>query len=103
MSNPKNKNFAFRISEQDLKEIKQKSISANLSVTEYLIKSALGKDIVVIDGLPQMIRQLKSIGNNLNQLTMLAQLRRIETVNLSETSHQLNQIYSQLRVLMEVM
>lgn len=103
MSNPKNKNFAFRISEQDLKEIKQKAKLANLTATEYLIKSALGKEIVVIDGLPQMIGQLKSIGNNLNQLTMLAQLRRIETVNLSETSHQLNQIYSQLRVLMEVM
>ena len=93
MKKIKDKNFAFRISQKDLNEIKCKAKKAKMTVTDYITQSALGKDIVIIDGLPQVATELKRIGNNLNQLTMLSHQGAINTVNLHETEESLTAIY----------
>ncbi len=93
MKQNKDKNYAFRISEKDLKAIKQKAKKAKLTVTDYITKSSLDKDITVIEGLPEMVSELKRIGNNINQLTRLSNMREIAVVNLSETEYKLNEIY----------
>ena len=64
-----------------------------MTVTDYITKSALDKKIVVIDGLPQIVTELKRIGNNLNQLTMLSHQGVINTVNLDEIEESLTAIY----------
>ncbi len=102
MKKQKNKNFAFRISERDLAEIKRKAKRAKLTTTDYLTKSALGKEIVIIDGLHELISELKGIGRNLNQLTVLANMGRVEIANLREASETLTQIYARLISLTEV-
>ena len=48
----------------------------------------LGKQIVVIDGLHEVIRLQKTIGRNLNQLTTLANMGRVRVVNLQELTEQ---------------
>lgn len=93
MKQIKDKNYAFRISEKDLDTIKNKAKKAKMTVTDYITKSALGKKIVIIDGLPEIVSQLKKIGNNLNQLTMLSHQGVINTVNLDETEESLTAIY----------
>ena len=93
MKQIKDKNYAFRVSEKDLDTIKNKAKKAKMTVTDYITQSALGKEIVVIDGLPQIITELKRIGNNLNQLTMLSHQGVINTVNLDETEESLTAIY----------
>ena len=55
-----------------------------MTLTEYVTACCLGKQIVVIDGLEEVIRQQKGIGKNLNQLTTLAHLGKIQTVYLNE-------------------
>ena len=55
-----------------------------MTLTEYVTACCLGKQIVVIDGLAEVIRQQKGIGRNLNQLTTLAHLGKIQTVYLNE-------------------
>lgn len=55
-----------------------------MTLTEYVTACCLGKQIVVIDGLEEVIRQQKGIGRNLNQLTTLAHLGKIQTVYLNE-------------------
>ena len=55
-----------------------------MTLTEYVTACCLGKQIIVIDGLEEVIRQQKEIGRNLNQLTTLAHLRKIQTVYLNE-------------------
>lgn len=93
MKQIKDKNYAFRITEKDLNTIKHKAKKAKMTVTEYITQSALAKGIIIIDGLPEIVNQLKKIGNNLNQLTMLSHQGVIKTVNLDETEESLTAIY----------
>ena len=84
----KNKKLSIRISETDLVKIHQKSIKAKLSLTDYVTRSCLGKQIFVIDGLDEIIRQQKAIGRNLNQLTTLCNMGKVNVINLSELTNQ---------------
>lgn len=79
----KNKKLCIRISEDDLSAVHRKAEQAKLSFTEYVTRACLGKQIVVIDGLAEVIRQQKAIGKNLNQLTMLCNIGRVAAVDLS--------------------
>lgn len=93
MKQIKDKNYAFRVSEKDLDTIKKKSKQAKMTVTDYITQSALGKEIIIIDGLRQIVTELKRIGNNLNQLTMLSHQGLVNTVKLDETEETLTAIY----------
>lgn len=61
----------YRVSEYEDKVIRGKAKNAKASVSAYVRKAALQKDIVVIDGLREMLPQLHAIGNNLNQQTVI--------------------------------
>lgn len=55
-----------------------------MTLTEYVTACRLGKKIVVIDGLDEVIHQQKAIGRNLNQLTTLANMGKVKTIYLKE-------------------
>jgi len=55
-----------------------------------------------MDGVRELLGELKAIGRNLNQLTTLANMGRIDTAYLAETQAQLNQIYEKLSAICEV-
>jgi hypothetical protein len=80
----KNKTFAFRISEQDLKAIQRKAAQAGMDVTKYITACALNKKIVTVDGLKELTAEVKAVGRNLNQQTTLAHMGRITATNLTE-------------------
>ena len=80
----KNRKLSIRISEADLQTIYQQAEKVNLSVTDYVTACCLGKEIVVIHGLDEVIRQQKGIGRNLNQLTTLANMGKVKVVYLQE-------------------
>lgn len=84
----KNKKLSIRISETDLERIHQKSTKAKLSLTDYVTRCCLGKQIFVIDGLDEIIRQQKAVGRNLNQLTTLCNMGKVNVINLSELTNQ---------------
>lgn len=88
----KNKKMSIRISDGDLETIHTKAVEANMSVTDYITACCLGKQIVIIDGLDQVIRQQKAIGRNLNQLTTLANMGRVKAVYLQELTEQYKQV-----------
>ena len=93
MKRLKTKNYAFRVSEKDLEMIKQRAHKAKLTVTDYITKCSLNKNIIVVEGLPEVVTELKRIGNNLNQLTRLANMKELSVVDLTETEDKLNEIY----------
>jgi hypothetical protein len=95
----KDKKYAFRISQADLDEIRKKAAQANMTVTAYLTSCALRKRIVVVEGLDPIYRQIKGIGGNLNQLTVLCRMGRITCPRLTEVTEGLAEVYSQLVVL----
>ena len=80
----KDKIVTIRVSEKEKKKLIEKSEVAKLSLSEYLIKQGLDKEIVIVDGLSEVVSELRRIGNNINQLTYLATSGRIYTVDLSE-------------------
>ena len=95
MQKKKDKKFAFRVSENDLNKIRIGAKKARMTVTDYLVTSALGKEIVVIDGVDNLLRELKSIGKNLNQLTTLANMGRISSVSLEQCIDKFGAIYAE--------
>ena len=55
-----------------------------LPLSDYVIRSACDKKIVVAEGLLEVLKQQKAIGNNLNQIAMLCNMGRLNAVNLDE-------------------
>jgi len=50
----------------------------------------------------ELISELKAIGRNLNQLTTLANMGKVDAVYLAETKAQLSGIYEKLSAICEV-
>ena len=97
----KDATFSIRISSEDLETIKRKAEQAHLSQSDYVTRCCLGKQVVVIDGLKDVLKQLRAIGNNLNQLAVLANMGRIKLVGLERTARALADIGAVLRELQE--
>jgi len=95
----KNKPVAFRATETQLKIIKNKAEKAKMSLTDYLISTALQKEINVIEDLKPLLHELKSIGRNLNQLTTLANMGRLREINLIEMTEALEKNYEAIHAL----
>ena len=66
-----------RMTPADKKAIHQRAKAVGMTVTDYLTTCALGKEIVRVDGLDDLLSELKAQGRNLNQLTTLANMGRI--------------------------
>lgn len=95
----KDRKLSIRISGEDLQTLHHKADKANLSITDYVTKCSLGKQIFVIDGLDEVIRQQKAIGRNLNQLTTLCNMGKVDCVNLQPLTNEyakLNQTLTEL-------
>ena len=97
----KNKQFSIRISAQDLETIRQKAVQAHMSQSDYVISCCLGKKIIILDGLKEVLRQQKAIGNNLNQLAVLANMGKVQFANLDSAVQAFAKINAALRELQE--
>lgn len=92
---------AMRFFENDYNAIKQKADKANLNFTEFVTRSALDKSIVVIDGLGDVLKEQKAIGRNLNQLTTLCNMGKIDCPDLSKIINQYSAVYDRLNDITE--
>ena len=84
----KNKQFSIRISSQDLETIRQKAAQAHMSQSDYVTACCLGKRIVILNGLKEVLRQQKAIGNNLNQRAVLANMGKVQFANLDAAARE---------------
>lgn len=92
---------AMRFRESDYEAIKKKADQANLNFTEFVTRSALDKPIIIIDGLPDILKEQKAIGRNLNQLTTLCNMERINCPDLTEMINQYSALYDRLNDITE--
>ena len=97
----KNKQFSIRISEQDLETVRRKAAQAHMTQSAYVTACCLGKRIVIMDGLKEVLRQQKAIGNNLNQLTVLANMGKVQFANLDFAVQEFSKINTSLREMQE--
>ena len=94
--------FSIRIEKSDLDKIRENAQKANMTTTAYLINRALRDDrIVILEDLKPVCHELRKIGTNLNQLTMLAHKGQIKCVNLSALSEEVKKLWQPLNLLTE--
>ena len=97
----KDNHFNFRVNEKEYNKIKSKIKKSKLNTSEYLLKTAMDKEIIVINGLEEAITQLRKIGNNINQLTKLSNQGSITNVNLENVKEELKNIWQLLNLLIQ--
>ena len=72
--------ITLRIPPRTKQVIQEKAREAHMTVTNYMTICALGQEIVRVDGLDEVLSELKAQGRNLNQLTTLANMGKIKTL-----------------------
>ena len=97
----KDKMFAMRMTTADFDRIQNKSVQAGMTMTDFFTQSALDKKIIVVDGLDDMTAQLKAIGKNLNQLTVLCNMGKISCPDLAEIKKGFGSVFDSLYDLMD--
>ena len=80
----RNRTITIRCTDDEYQRIHSKAQRYKLSLSDFVIGSALDKKIVVADGLDEVAKQQKAIGRNLNQIVMLAHEGRLHSVRLDE-------------------
>lgn len=86
-----------RLTPAEKAAIERKAKQANMTVTDYIVKCALGKNVLPIQDLDPILSELKAQGRNLNQLTKLANMGLITLVDTTN----LEKAYTSLYELME--
>ena len=72
----------IRVAGWQKKYISLQAEKAHKSLSQYVRDAAMDKDVTVIDGVDDLIRELRRQGNNLNQLVIMARQGHIELVNM---------------------
>ena len=80
MQKKKTEIITARMTPADKKAIHQRARAAGMTITDYLTTCSLGKEIVRVEGLDDLLSELKAQGRNLNQLTTLANMGRISVL-----------------------
>ena len=93
--------FSTRMASEDREQIKELAKQAHMSMSNYVTACCLGQQIVIIDGLKEVLKELKAIGNNLNQLVTLAHMGKITVINLGEVRQLLTNISITIREIAE--
>ena len=92
----KDKVITIRVTKQEKERLIKKSQKAEMALSEYLIEQGLDKDIIIFDGINEFEYELRMIGNNINQLTRLANSGEIKIINLEKVNLELKKILQKL-------
>ena len=84
----RNRTITIRCTDDEYERIHSKAERHKLSLSDFVLRSAMDKKIVVADGLDEVAKQQKAIGRNLNQIAMMAHVGRLHSVRLDEIIEQ---------------
>jgi uncharacterized protein (DUF1778 family) len=101
MNQKKENRITLRLTQEQYDSIAAKAETAQMPVGAYVRAAALRHKVTVVDGLPEITRELKAIGRNINQLTVLANMGKVTAADLSRTTEALYEIYGQIGMLMQ--
>ena len=88
--------FSTRMASADREAIKELA-----KRSDYVTACCLGKQVVVVDGLKEVLKELKSIGRNLNQLVTLAHMGRVTVINLDSVSQVFSELCAAVQLILE--
>ena len=72
MGRKKDDVILLRCYKKEKEELRIKSKQANMNMSEYIIALSENKKIFIVDGILELTLELKRIGNNINQIAMVA-------------------------------
>ena len=98
---PKDKKINIRLTEKEKSIIEAKAKKLNMTITKFIISSCLKDKIVIVKGLDRVDTELRRIGNNINQLTRLANEKIITIIDLKELRMEVNNIWQLLKQLVQ--
>lgn len=98
---PKDKKINIRLTEKEKNIIELKAKKLNMTITKFIISSCLKDKIVIVNGLDKVDTELRRIGNNINQLTRLANEKIITVIDLKELRMEVNNIWQLLKQLVQ--
>ena len=98
---PKDKKINIRLTEKEKSIIEAKAKKLNMTITKFIISSCLKDKIVIVNGLDKVDSELRRIGNNINQLTRLANEKIITVIDLKELRMEVNNIWQLLKQLVQ--
>ena len=93
--------FSTRMAAEDRATIKELAKQSHLSMRNYVTACCLGQQIIIIEGLKEVLKELKAIGNNINQLVTLAHMGKVTVINLGEVRLLLADIRTTIREIAE--
>lgn len=96
---PKDKKINIRLSEKEKNIIEVKAKKLNMTIIKFIISSCLKDKIVIVNELDKVGTELRRIGNNINQLTRLANEKIITVIDLKELRMEVNNIWQLLKQL----
>ena len=70
----RNATITIRCTEDERQRIYNKARQHGLTLSDFVLQSSLGKKIVTVDGLADVLKEQKSIGRNLNQIAILGNM-----------------------------
>ena len=74
--------FHARVAGWEKHYIQTKAKKAHMTESEFVRMAAIGKEVTVIEGVNELLTELRRQGNNLNQLTVMARQGRIDMVDM---------------------
>lgn len=102
MNRVRPKQIVIRASKREFEAIKLNISKSGINQNEYLLRCALDKNIIVIDGLRDFTIELKRIGNNLNQLTRAVHEGKANcAAELQEINGEMKEVWQLLRQLIQ--
>ena len=93
--------ITIRLTPEQYDSITARAETAQMTPSAYIRAAAMRHKVVVVDSLKGFTHELKGLGRNLNQLTILANEGRLHAADLSSMVHALENIYTKLGELVE--
>ena len=92
----RNLTLTIRVTPGEKDAILKKAKQADMTLTDYLVTSALSTQIFVAEDLKPALSELKRIGNNLNQIATRVNMGVFQSYNFSEVIQWQRKLYEEL-------
>ena len=99
MKQNKDIRITIRLTPEQYESIRARAETAQMTPSAYIRAAAMRHRVVVVDGLKELTHELKGLGRNLNQLTMLAHQGRFTAPDLHSMIQTLGRVYDKLDAL----
>ena len=96
MKQNKDIRITVRLTPEQYASISARAETAQMAPSAYIRAAAMRHKVVVVDGLKELTHELKGLGRNLNQLTMLAHQGRFSAPDLHGMVRALDCVYDRL-------